>query len=66
MKKGKFALAERNTERVLNELFDRLYVLRNQIIHGGQHVVRRLTAHKFETVLKSWIVDSSICGVNDG
>ena len=35
VKKAKLALAEKNTERVLNELFDRLYVLRNQIIHGG-------------------------------
>ena len=35
MKKAKLALAEKDTERVLNELFDRLYVLRNQIIHGG-------------------------------
>ena len=33
--KAKLALAEKNTELVLNELFDRLYVLRNQIIHGG-------------------------------
>lgn len=33
--KAKSALADQNTERVLNELFDRLYVLRNQIIHGG-------------------------------
>ena len=35
VKKAKIALSEKNTERVLNELFDRLYVLRNQIIHGG-------------------------------
>ena len=35
VKKAKTALSEKNTERVLNELFDRLYVLRNQIIHGG-------------------------------
>ena len=33
--KAKTALAEKNTELVLNELFGRLYVLRNQIIHGG-------------------------------
>ena len=35
VKKAKLALADKDTERVLNELFDRLYVLRNQIIHGG-------------------------------
>ena len=35
VKTAKEALAENDTERVLNELFDRLYVLRNQIIHGG-------------------------------
>ena len=35
VKKAKLALAEKDTERVLNELFDRLYVLRNQMIHGG-------------------------------
>lgn len=35
VKKAKVALSEKDTERVLNELFDRLYVLRNQIIHGG-------------------------------
>ena len=29
------ALAEKNTAVVLSILFDRLYVLRNQIIHGG-------------------------------
>lgn len=29
------ALAERNTPVVLSILFDRLYVLRNQLIHGG-------------------------------
>lgn len=29
------ALGSRNTQVILNELFDRLYVLRNQIIHGG-------------------------------
>ena len=35
VRKAKMALAEKDTERVLNELFDRLYVLRNQMIHGG-------------------------------
>ena len=35
VKKAKVALSAKDTERVLNELFDRLYVLRNQIIHGG-------------------------------
>lgn len=35
VKKAKVALSQKDTERVLNELFDRLYVLRNQIIHGG-------------------------------
>lgn len=35
VEKAKLALAYKDTERVLNELFDRLYVLRNQIIHGG-------------------------------
>jgi len=35
VRKAKLALADRDTERVLNELFDRLYVLRNQMIHGG-------------------------------
>ncbi len=35
VEKAKAALSEKDTERVLNELFDRLYVLRNQIIHGG-------------------------------
>jgi len=35
VEKAKLALTEKDTERVLNELFDRLYVLRNQIIHGG-------------------------------
>lgn len=35
VRKAQIALAERNTERILNEVFDRLYVLRNQIIHGG-------------------------------
>lgn len=29
------ALAEKNTAVVLSILFDRLYVLRNQVIHGG-------------------------------
>lgn len=29
------ALAERNTAVVLSILFDRLYVLRNQLVHGG-------------------------------
>ena len=29
------ALATRNTAVILNELFERLYVLRNQIVHGG-------------------------------
>ena len=29
------ALAERNTPVVLSILFDRLYVLRNQLVHGG-------------------------------
>lgn len=35
VRKAKMALADKDTERVLNELFDRLYVLRNQMIHGG-------------------------------
>jgi len=35
VRKAKIALSEKDTERVLNELFDRLYVLRNQMIHGG-------------------------------
>jgi len=35
VRKAKVALSEKDTERVLNELFDRLYVLRNQMIHGG-------------------------------
>ena len=30
-----FALANRNTPVILSEVFDRLYVLRNQIVHGG-------------------------------
>lgn len=29
------AIAEQNTGRVLNFLFDRLYTLRNQLVHGG-------------------------------
>lgn len=29
------ALGERDTERVLAVIFDRLYVLRNQLVHGG-------------------------------
>lgn len=29
------ALVERNTAKVLSIVFDRLYVLRNQLIHGG-------------------------------
>lgn len=29
------ALAEKNTARVLSLVFDRLYVLRNQLVHGG-------------------------------
>ena len=35
VRKAKLALSEKDTERVLSELFDRLYVLRNQMIHGG-------------------------------
>ena len=27
--------AAENTERILCELFDRLYTLRNQLLHGG-------------------------------
>lgn len=29
------AMAERNTSKLLSVLFDRLYVLRNQVVHGG-------------------------------
>ena len=29
------ALSERQTARILSTLFDRLYVLRNQLVHGG-------------------------------
>jgi hypothetical protein len=29
------AMAERNTAKLLSVLFDRLYVLRNQVVHGG-------------------------------
>jgi hypothetical protein len=29
------ALSETNTSRILTTLFDRLYVLRNQLVHGG-------------------------------
>lgn len=29
------ALSDRNTPRVLSLMFDRLYVLRNQLVHGG-------------------------------
>jgi hypothetical protein len=29
------ALAERDTSRILSVVFDRLYVLRNQLVHGG-------------------------------
>lgn len=29
------ALGRRETRTILSELFDRLYVLRNQIMHGG-------------------------------
>ena len=29
------ALKDRNTSRILNIVFDRLYVLRNQLVHGG-------------------------------
>ena len=29
------ALAKRDTRRILSVLFDRLYVLRNQLVHGG-------------------------------
>lgn len=29
------AMAKRNTSKILSVLFDRLYVLRNQLIHGG-------------------------------
>ena len=31
----KMALESRNTEKILCTLFDRLYVLRNQLLHGG-------------------------------
>ena len=29
------ALAQRDTSRILSVVFDRLYVLRNQLVHGG-------------------------------
>jgi len=29
------AMAQRNTPRILSLMFDRLYVLRNQLVHGG-------------------------------
>jgi hypothetical protein len=29
------AMAERATAKILSTLFDRLYVLRNQLVHGG-------------------------------
>ncbi len=28
-------MAERETAKILSTLFDRLYVLRNQLVHGG-------------------------------
>ena len=34
-KKIKFALREQDTKVILSTLFDRLYVLRNQLVHGG-------------------------------
>ena len=33
--KVKFALRDRDTKAILSTLFDRLYVLRNQLVHGG-------------------------------
>ncbi len=34
-KKTRTALANENTKLILTTLYDRLYVLRNQIVHGG-------------------------------
>lgn len=34
-KKGQTALEKRDTRVILSTLFDRLYVLRNQLVHGG-------------------------------
>jgi len=34
-KKVKFALQDQDTKAILSTLFDRLYVLRNQLVHGG-------------------------------
>ena len=34
-KKVKFALRDQDTKAILSTLFDRLYVLRNQPVHGG-------------------------------
>jgi len=35
LKQLSVALAERDTVRILSTVFDRLYVLRNQLVHGG-------------------------------
>ncbi|MDB4022044.1 HEPN domain-containing protein [Litorivicinus sp.] len=50
VQRAKIAMANKETERVLNELFDRLYVLRNQIIHGGA----------------TWAGETNRAQVNDG
>ena len=52
---AEIALAEKDTEIIVNELFDRLVVVRNQIIKGGATWVSSVNHDQVRDGARFWV-----------
>ena len=52
---AEIALAEKDTEIIVNELFDRLVVVRNQIIKGGATWVSPVNHDQVRDCARFWV-----------